>query len=160
MKHPKGFWKNIKNVLEESKKYSSRTEFKKKSQSAYNVARNMDILDKMYWLNNSKKRPIGYWKVKEHVMEEAKKYKTKEEFKNGCVSAFLAAHRYGYINEMDWMVKQKQHKNGYWTYNTIEKEAIKYKTKTEFKKKSPSAYMHALNLGIIDDFFINNYIEY
>jgi hypothetical protein len=58
------------------------------------------------------------------------------------------------------MVKQKQHKNGFWVYKTIEAEALKYQTKTEFKKKSPSAYMHALKLGIIDDFFINNYIEY
>ena len=29
MRHPKNYWKNEKNILEESKKYKSRTEFKK-----------------------------------------------------------------------------------------------------------------------------------
>ena len=160
MKHPKGFWKNPENIKNEAKKYSSRTDFKKGSQCAYNAARELNLLDDMPWLKNTKKLPIGYWKVKEHVIEEGMKYKTKEDFQKGCISAFLAAHRYGYIDEMTWMVKQKQHKNGFWVYKTIEAEALKYQTKTEFKKKSPSAYMHALKLGIIDDFFINNYIEY
>ena len=160
LKHNKGFWKNPKNVIKESKKYSSRTEFKKGSQHAYNVARKMNLFDSMPWLSNADRLPIGYWKNKENVINEAKKYKTKEEFKNGCISAFLAAHRYGYIDEMTWLIKQKQHKNGYWNYKTIEKVAINCKTKTEFKKKYPSAYMHALKLGIIDDFFITNYIAY
>ena len=51
---------------------------------------------------------------------------TKDEFQKGNLSAFLAAHRYGYIDEMTWLVKQKQHKKGYWTYENIETEAVKY----------------------------------
>ena len=106
------------------------------------------------------KRPKGYWKIKENMMEEAKKYSTKEEFQKGNLSAFLAAYRYGYIDEMDWLVKQKQHKKNYWTYKHIEEEAVKYKTKTEFFQKNQTAYRAALKMGIIDDFFIDNYIEY
>lgn len=106
------------------------------------------------------KKPKGYWKNKENMMQEAKKYSTKEEFKKSNLTAFLAAYRYGYIDEMDWLVKQKQHKKKYWTYENIEKEAIKYDTKTEFFKNNQTAYKAALKLGIIDDFFLNNYIEY
>lgn len=102
----------------------------------------------------------GYWKNRENMMEEAKKYSTKEEFQKCNLYAFLAAHKYGYIDEMDWLVKQKQHKNGYWNYKHIEEEALKYKTKTEFSKGNATAYRAALKLGIIDDFFITNYIEY
>ena len=106
------------------------------------------------------KRPKGYWKIKENMMEEAKKYSTKEEFQKKNLSAFLAAYRYGYIDEMYWLVKQKQHKKGYWTYKHIEEEAVKYNTKTEFYQNNQTAYRAALKLGIIDDFFIDNYIEY
>jgi len=102
----------------------------------------------------------NYWKNRENMMNEAKKYSNKEEFKKGNLYAFLAAYKYGYVCEMEWLVKQKQHKKGYWTYNTIEKEALKYRTKTDFFKGNQTAYRAALKLGIIDDFFINNYIEY
>ena len=107
------------------------------------------------------KHPKGYWKNRDNMMREARKYPTKEEFQKGNLTAFLAAYRYAYIDEFDWMVKQKQHKNGYWTYKHIEEEALKYKTKTEFFKGNQVAYRKALKMGIINDFFIlDDYIEY
>ena len=66
------------------------------------------------------KHPKNYWKNRENMMREARKYSTKDEFKKNNLSAFLAAHRYGYIDDMDWLVIQKQHKKGYWTYKHIE----------------------------------------
>ena len=106
------------------------------------------------------KHPKGYWKNKENIINEAKKYSTKEEFKEGNLTAFLASYKYGYIDDMDWLVRQKQHKKGYWTYKNIENEALKHKTKTEFFKGNQTAYRAALKLGIIDDFFITNYVQY
>ena len=97
-----------------------------------------------------RKHPKGYWKDRNNMMEEAKKYSTKEEFQKNNLSAFLAAHKYGY----------KQHKWGDWTYKNIEAEALKYNTKTEFFKGNQTAYKAALKLGIIDDFFIDNYVQY
>lgn len=158
---PKNFWKIKSNVIIESKKYSTRTEFKKKSGNAYDSARKNGWLDEFTWLsNNTNKRPKGYWKNKENMMNEAKKYSSKEEFQKGNLTAFLAAYKYGYIDKMDWLVKQKQHKWGYWTYNNIRNEANKYDTKTEFFKGNQTAYRAALKLGIIDDFFLNDYIQY
>lgn len=161
IRKPKGYWKSRDNIIEESKKYSSRTEFKKKSGNAYDMARYYKILDEMTWLDNDKGRhPKGYWKNKENMLNEAKKYKTKEEFKNGNITAFLAAYRYGYIDDLIWMVQKKEHKNGWWTYEHIEEEALKYKTKTDFFKGNQSAYRKALEMGIIDDFFsLNDYVE-
>lgn len=106
------------------------------------------------------KHPKGYWKNKENIINEAKKYATKEEFKEGNLTAFLASYKYGYIDDMYWLVKQKQHKKGHWNYKNIEKEALKYKTKTDFFKGNQTAYRAALKLGIIDDFFITNYVQY
>ena len=111
-------------------------------------------------MKKNAKHPRGYWKNRENMMNEAMKYSSKEEFQRGNLYAFLAAHKYGYIDEMHWMVKQKQHKNGYWTYENIEKEALKYNTKTEFSKGCNTAYRAALKLGIINDFFaFNNYVQ-
>lgn len=106
------------------------------------------------------KHPKGYWKNKENMMNEAKKYSTKEEFKKGNLTAFLAAYRYGYIEEMDWLVRRKHHKWGYWNYDNIKEEAFKYDTKTDFYNGNQTAYRAALKLGIIDEFFFNDYVEY
>ena len=106
------------------------------------------------------KHPKGYWKNKENIVNEAKKYSTKEEFKKGNLTAFLASYKYGYIDDMHWLIRQKQHKKGFWTYKNIEREALKYKTKTEFFHGNQTAYRAALKLGIIDDFFITNYVQY
>lgn len=106
------------------------------------------------------RHPKNYWKDKENMMSEARKYTTKEEFQKGNLTAFLAAHRYGFIDDMDWLVRQKQHKKGYWTYKHIEEEALKYNTKTEFYNGNQTAYRAALKMGVIDDFFLNDYIEY
>jgi len=159
---PRNYWKNKENVFEESKKYATKTEFKKKSGNAYDSARKHKWLDEMEWLsNNNGKHPKGYWKIKENIMNEARKYSSNEEFKEKNLTAFLSAYKYGYMDEMDWIEKKKKrHKNGWWTYKRIEKEALKYNTKTEFSKKNQTAYKAALKLGVIDDFFINNYIQY
>ena len=163
MKHNKNHWKNKENVMIESKKYSSRTEFNQKARRAYDSAKRNKWIDEMYWLEqpDCNKHPHGYWKNKENIMIEASKYNTKEEFKNGNLSAFLAAYKYGYIDDMDWLVIKKQHKKGYWNnYKNIEREALKYKTKTDFAKGNNTAYRYALKLGIVDDFFFNDYVEF
>jgi hypothetical protein len=101
------------------------------------------------------KHEKGYWKNYNNIMHEAKKYSTKNEFKKKNLTAFLAAYKYGYIDEMTWLVKQPQHKKNFWNYKNIEKEALKYKTKTEFFKGNQTAYRKALKMGIIDDFFVD-----
>lgn len=160
--HAKNYW-NVERIKEEATKYDTKTEFANKNRAAYNASRKLDIINTLFpkrVKKVNKKHPKGYWKNKENMMREARKYSTKEEFQKKNLSAFLAAHRYGYIDDMDWLVRQKQHKKGYWTYKHIEEEAIKYDTKSEFFKGNQTAYRAALKLGIIDDFFMmNDYIE-
>ena len=158
---PRGYWQNKENVINESKNFKTRSEFKFLSQRAYESARKNKWLDEMIWLNNDNgKHHKGYWKNEKNIMHEAKKYSNKEEFKEKNLTAFLMSYRYGFNEKMDWLVRQKQHKKGYWTYKHIEEEALKYNTKTEFFKGNQTAYRAALKLGIIDDFFMmNDYIQ-
>lgn len=45
-------------------------------------------------------------------------------------------------------------RNKKWTYDTCKKEALKYKSITDFQKNSAGAYRVALDNGWVDDFFI------
>ena len=162
-RRPNGYWKNKENFMKEAERYTSRKELEKNNLAAYAAGLKYGYLDELKQFNKTlakQKHPKGYWKNRKNMINEAKKYKTKEEFQKENLSAFLAAYRYGYIDEMTWLVRQKQHKNGYWTYEHIQDEALKYDTKTEFSKYSNTAYRAALKLGIIDDFFsLNNGVE-
>ena len=99
----------------------------------------------------------GKW-TKEAVFAEARKYKTKEEFKKCCGSANDAARRNGWIPEMTWFVDVRK-PNGYWTKERVFEEARKYKTKEEFKKCCGSANDAARRNGWIPEmtWFQNGY---
>ena len=53
----------------------------------------------MPWIKE-KKKPDGYWKVKEHVIEESKKYKNRKAFSEGSYSAWRSAKDNGWIDEI------------------------------------------------------------
>ena len=65
-------------VFEESKKYSSRSEFKKMSSGAFRIAYMNGWLDEMNWLIYPAPKPIKW--TKEAVFEESKKYSSINDF--------------------------------------------------------------------------------
>ena len=162
MKNKRNDWKIKENVIEESKKYSTRTEFNQKCRRAYDSAKRNKWIDEMTWLNTKTngKHTHGYWKNKENILAEAIKYKNNDDFKKGNLTAFLAAYRYGYMKYITWFDKRKQHSKNYWNYKHIEEEALKYTTKTEFANGCNTAYRAALKMRIIDDFFFNDYVDF
>ena len=66
-------------VLEESKKYSSRSEFKKNKSGAFRIAYMNEWLDEMIWLVHPTAKPVKW--TKEAVFEESKKHSTVTEFR-------------------------------------------------------------------------------
>ena len=79
---PKGYWSVKENVIEESKQFKTRTEFKKKSGNAYNSAVKYKWINEMPWLDiNNKKLPKGYWKNEKNIMHEAKKIRKQNSSK-------------------------------------------------------------------------------
>ena len=90
-------------IIEESKKYSSKSEFARNSKTAYHHAcEDKTIFMEMPWLVE-KKKPDGWWNDKSHVMEEGRKYTHRTAFANGSYSAWKAAKRNGWIDEMTWL---------------------------------------------------------
>ena len=90
-------------VLEISKKYTSRSEFRKKSNRAYEKANKNGWLDEMTWLK-PKYKPSGYW-TKEHVFEESKKYTSRSEFSKYKRNVYDIANKNGWLDEMTWFKK-------------------------------------------------------
>lgn len=128
---------DINSVIEESKKYTTKTEFYKNNISAYRVARENNLFDFMPWLI-SENTPNGFW-TKERVIKESKKYKTYSEFLKNSKGASQAANRGGYLTELVWLEKQYTPK-GYWTEEKLLEESKKYSSKKEFRENNRNAY--------------------
>ena len=135
-----GKW-DAKNVIEESKKYKTRGEFAKKQASAYKFALKNNLLNKMWWLSTQQKVKIGFWCVKSNVIEESKKYKSRNEFYKKNNSAYRSAIKFGWINEMTWLSNERKHKKGYWTNQKLFEECKKYKNRTELIKNNLVVYI-------------------
>ena len=103
------------------------------------------------------KKPNGYWNIKENVFAEAKKYKTKIEFKKGCSGAYKSAYYNGWFADMPWLGKRSvcnfygKKPRGYWTRERVFEESKKYKTRSEFKKNCPCAYSAARQKGWLNE---------
>jgi len=95
---PPGYW-TLKRVTEEAEKYTTRTEFFKNSRSAYYTAIRGGWLDQVCSHMKRLRYPRGYWDFS-RVKEEAEKYKTRTEFHRGTGSAYTAAWRHGWLEEV------------------------------------------------------------
>ena len=140
MKKHKYYW-NYERCLKEALKYKTKTEFQKKSKGAYNSSRNngwyYDVCSHMNIINT---KPYGYWNI-ERCAEEALKYKTLNEFKFGSPSAYGSSMKHKFFKDIcTHMIRIERLENGYWTKGRCEDESLKYKTRKEFQKNSPTAY--------------------
>lgn len=88
------------------------------------------------------KKSFGYW-TKERVIEEARKYKTKHSFYEGCRGGYGAAERNGWFDEMTWFEQPNHNKPRVWSKETIFEYAKQFTTKTDFRKANKGAYNSA-----------------
>ena len=87
------------------------------------------------------------WTI-ESILEDAKKYKTKAEWRKNSGGAYIAAHKKQIVDlacaHMEVLWKKK------WTEEAILKDAKKYNTRSEWEKNSVSAYCAANRTGLMD----------
>jgi predicted GIY-YIG superfamily endonuclease len=162
--HRKGWWPDLSRhmtraidhgkwtfdaVSIEARKYSTRKHFQDSSPGAYSRA------SKNGWLNvicehmKRQFRPANYWTF-EVVAEEAKRFETRKKFQEGAEYAYQKAYREGWLEDvcahMRWMRKP----NGYWTFRRCADEALKSRTRGDFKRHRPSAFQRARMSGWLD----------
>ena len=104
---PSGYWTQER-CYAEAKRYNTKKEFRLKSGGAYNVARKHGWVLDYTWLEE-KSKPNGYW-TQERCFEEAKKYKTRSEFKKGNDSAYSLAMKNDWLKDYTWIAPPKTHK--------------------------------------------------
>lgn len=94
-------------------------------------------------------KPNGYW-TRENCFDEAKKYSSRSEFKNGCQTAYYKALKYKWMDDYTWFVEPSNKKK--WTKETCYEEAKKYKSRGEFAKGNSPAYNKAWKNNWLDDY--------
>ena len=150
-KHPRFKW-SFETLKKEASKYNTRTEFQKANGSAYNTALKKGFLDKIcsHMIERNHR-----WSVDE-LRSEALKYVTNEEFRQKNLKAYNAILERGLLDKLCFHLLKKEipsgenHYNFRWTDEMVRKEALKYNTRTEFKKNS-SAYNVAYNRNTLDE---------
>lgn len=86
--------------------------------------------------------------TKEKCQEIALKYKTKKEFIKKYNSAYKAAYKYNWLDDIcSHMTKNRTH----WTKEKCKEKALKYKHKIDFKNNDISAYRFAYNHNFLND---------
>lgn len=144
----RGSW-TFYDISEESKKYQTLTEWAKSGKGSYSAA------SKNGWLKDLAShmpraiKPNGYW-TKKRVIEDAKKYKTRTEWRKNSSSAATMATRNGWFeaatSHMRLLVD-----HGKWTKQAVLKEAKKFKTKSEWGRAKNGSYGAALKHGWVDE---------
>lgn len=95
-----GYWNNKVHCIEEANKYKTMTELKDKSNGCY-----ASVL-KHHWETDcfpdfKKRKPNGYWDIKENCFNEAKKYRNLKEFQLKCYGAYHCAIKNGWKDEIN-----------------------------------------------------------
>ena len=93
--------------MSESKKYSSKIDFQNNNTSAYQSALKCGWIKEMHWLVKQAQKPFGFWKNKENVINESKKYDNITDFRKNSITAYQAAKKEGYLNELIWLKNTK-----------------------------------------------------
>ena len=123
MRKPKGYWTK-KRCHKEALKYSTKTEFRLGSGSAYGAALTNGWLDEICsHMDTIIKKPAGYW-TKELCHIEALKYPTRTEFELGSKGAYSAAKRNGWLDEICSHMKTQHLIDITYMWNTIENPHI------------------------------------
>jgi superfamily II DNA or RNA helicase len=140
---------DIDSCKKEASKYKTKAEWRKNSVS-YSAAQRNNWINECCSHMTETKRQNGYWTL-DRCKEEALKYKTKTEFQKNSATSFGTIHRNGWINECCSHMEEFHKPKGYWILKTCKEEALKYKTKTEWKKNSATSYTTARKNGWINE---------
>lgn len=97
----------------------------------------------------SRKKGSSNWKV-ENIKAEASKFSKRKDFMQKSLFAYRAALKRGIIEEVCAHMEPNIY-NPPWTKEGLKQEALKYKTRNEFKKKHEGAYATARKLKIMEE---------
>lgn len=156
---------NFENCKKEALIYDKISNFRKKSIGAYKSSKRNGWFEEItsHIIQPKKKfiYPKEYWNNKDNCKTEALKYKSIKQFKKSSKNAYLISLENKWLDEIiSHTINFNNKKDGYWNdIKVCEEQALKYSTRTNFKKNSSSAYNSALRNNWLD-IICTHMIEY
>ena len=132
---------NHESCYEAAKKCSSKGEFAIKYDGASRLARRMGWISEYTWFEELKK-PNNTWTY-EACYEEAQKYKSRKELEDNNGTVYKKVTENGWIEDYTWFKPVRSKPRGYWTYERVREEALKYNRIIDFEKSNHPAYTAA-----------------
>lgn len=133
-------------------KCKTKNEFVKNFRGAHNASNINGWLSEMQSHMREVMKPKGFW-TKGKCKKEALKYKTREEFRQHNCSAYSIAYQNGWLPGICSHMKYITRPVGFWTKEKCKKEALKYKSRTDFKKYNGGAYSASVSNKWLNEFF-------
>jgi hypothetical protein len=148
-KLPFGYWNDYDNCFNAAKKCSCSSEFASRYPGGYDKARVNGWLKDYTWFSH----PEPHRKyTREYCETVSKQYETLKEFMNSEENMYNACRKNGWLKDFVWL-KRERKPHGYWmVYENNYNEALKYAKKSQFSKKSGSAYNVAKQNGWLETY--------
>jgi predicted GIY-YIG superfamily endonuclease len=137
-----------KNIIKSALKFKILKEWRKKDPGAYNAALKLNILKEA----SSHLKRLHFKDIwnNETILDNAKKFQTKGEWKQKFPGAVLASINLGIYKKVTKHMKILSPR-GHWTREAILKNAKKFKTKGVWRKKFGGAYSAASDRGVFEE---------
>jgi len=135
---------------EEALKYLSKIDYKNHSISYRKVKENGWLDDIWIHMKDDLNKNRGYW-TKEKCHEEALKYSKRNDFFKNSPGVYSKCIRNKWLDDVCSHMSSKKYKpHGYWTKEKCRIEALKYKTKKDFRKLSVAYSICVQNKWIVE----------
>jgi hypothetical protein len=136
-------------LVEEAKKYTSRSQWLKNNASSYNIAnRNPELYEKCVEHMGSCGKFGEPNTTKKYTFEVVKdtysKYETINELFKNERNVYNAAIRNGWHKDLSKNMKKYISRKQIWTFERVREEALKYNSIKEFKENNRNAYFKAV----------------
>ncbi len=146
---PRDYWTEEK-VKDIASKITKKSEFYKQHSGAYQYAASHNLLEEICSHMTTAIKPNGYWS-KEKCGELAALCESKSEFKNKYSSAYGAAYKNNWLNDICSHMIEGRKPNGYLSKEKCGELAALCESRSEFKNKYSSAYSKSLKQNWIDE---------
>ncbi|KKL75136.1 hypothetical protein LCGC14_2057910, partial [marine sediment metagenome] len=131
--------------------FTTRNEWKIKSGSSYNAAARNGWSDECCEHMVPGIRSVRFWTL-ERCKEDALRFKTRSEWADKSGSAYHSAGVNGWRDDCCGHMMEGKKPNGFWNKkDNCRKDALRFKTCSEWKRKSSSAYQSACRNGWLDE---------
>jgi hypothetical protein len=151
-----GGW-SISEALEESKKYTSSSEFQKICGGGYKCLRKNNLL-KVVFPKNLREIKEEYYNNKDNCRNAALECKTRSEFKKKYIGFYRVANENGWIDEvckhMDLVTKKVSPYK--WNYDKLKEVVVKYNNISKFERDFRGGYKFMMKYGFREEFFPKN----